>query len=241
MSLTLEDLKILQAPFDEKTLGIKVQALSKNKDRAMLVCYLQHTDVAARLDAVDPCWSARITSEGRDGENCVVRMQLSLKGVVREGIGDGQDAKSAASDALKRTAMLFGVGRYLYDADTPWVAYNDATDRFKVWAYAEYKAALRPGQVGAVVGASSANGASPVSVAAPRPTPVREREQSMTRMELGAAITRVAKAINLSEREMGEWIQERYNKPMSKLSHAEMEDFHGVLQGEQLAKEPDHE
>ena len=148
MSLTADDLNILRAPFDGKTLGVKVQSLNKAKNQAMLVLYLQHTDVQGRLEEVDPAWSCETLKEERIGDTVYVRMKMTVKGVSRENVGEGWDTKAAHSDALKRCAMLFGVGRYLYDTVTVWCPYNEQTDRFKVYTYADYKKCLRAGQEG---------------------------------------------------------------------------------------------
>lgn len=143
--LTNDDIKILGAKFDEKTISIKIQSLNKAKDKAMLVLYLQHTDVYSRLEMVDPAWSCETVdldkSTNDHGTIFFCRMRMTVKGVSRENVGDGNDPKSAYSDALKRCAMLFGVGRYLYDTETVWVPYNEANDRYKIWTMADYRKA----------------------------------------------------------------------------------------------------
>jgi hypothetical protein len=40
------------------------------------------------------------------------------------GNSDVEAEKGACSDAFKRAAVLWGIGRYLYDLDSPWVALN---------------------------------------------------------------------------------------------------------------------
>ena len=141
-TLSTDDLKKLAAPFPRDTLGVKVQSFSKDKTKGMLVLYLQHTDVYSRLEEVDPCWSNKVTTQHSD-KGLSVFMSITIKGVTRENVGDGDDWKSATSDALKRTAMLFGVGRHLYDTANVWVPYNEQTDKFKVWTVADYDKAAR--------------------------------------------------------------------------------------------------
>lgn len=144
--LSKEDLKILCAPFPKDRVGVKVQSLSKDKTKAMLVLYVQHTDVYARLEEVDPTWSCEVVSLSQQREVLSCEMKLTVKGVTRTNVGEGDDPKSAYSDALKRCAMLFGVGRYFYDSDTVWVPYDESRDRFKSWTLDDYNKALRPGQ-----------------------------------------------------------------------------------------------
>lgn len=150
--LTPEALEILRAPFPEEKLGIKVQSFSKDRTKAMLVAYIQHTDCYERLEKVDPNWSCQITHEDRIGETFFTRVKLTLCGVSRENTGEGGDPKASVSDAIKRAAMLFGIGRYLYDSEQVWVPYNDQQDRFRSWTLQDYQAALRKGQARLPVG-----------------------------------------------------------------------------------------
>lgn len=136
--LTKDDLKLLSAEFPTDKLSVKVQSLSKTKDKALLVVYLQHTDVADRLDSADPSWTFEILSDAIKGDMIFVKSKLTVKSVSRDNYGEGQDYKSAASDALKRCAMLFGIGRSLYDQGMVWTPYNEYTDKYKHWTYTEY-------------------------------------------------------------------------------------------------------
>jgi hypothetical protein len=173
--LTTQDLKTLAAPFPEDRIGVKVQSFSKDKTKAMLVCYVQHTDAYHRLDQVDPNWTAEITESNRAGDTVFASVRLTLKGVSRENFGDGGDPKSATSDAIKRAAMLFGVGRYLYDSETVWVDYNDQRDKFKSWTIQEFNdAAGRQRKAKTPVGKKEMPEAEPAPP--PKTTPKSTRE-----------------------------------------------------------------
>lgn len=141
--LSAEDCKKLSDKFPAEKLGIKINSTSKDRSRALLVLYLQHTDVADRLDAVDPAWSFLALEEGPKGDLYYVKASLTVKNVTRQNIGEGNDPKGAYSDALKRCAMLFGVGRYLYDEELVWTPYNESQDKYKAWTYAEYERAKK--------------------------------------------------------------------------------------------------
>ena len=150
LALTKEHANALSAPFSKEKLSVKVQSLTKDRKKAMLVVYLQHTDVAARLDEVDPAWSCHvldrwveIPTNGKGERLCYVRLELTILGCKRENVGDGEEWKSAWSDALKRAAMLFGVGRDLYDQGMVWVPYDEQEDRYKTWTYDQYLKLLR--------------------------------------------------------------------------------------------------
>lgn len=140
MSLTKQEIEILSRPFDAATIGVKVQSFSKDRTRAMLVLYLQHTDVYVRLEEVDPSWSMFVVSTTTVQTDLhYAAVALTVNGVTRVNTGEGSEPKGALSDAIKRAAMLFGVGRYLYDAELVWVKYNEQEDRFRTWTIKDYE------------------------------------------------------------------------------------------------------
>lgn len=146
MSLTNADIQVLSAPFPKDKVGFKVQVLSQKKDKALIVAYLQHTDVYGRIEKVDMAWHCETISTWNDADTHYAHTRLTIRGVTRDNVGDGNDPKGAFSDALKRCAMLFGVGRYLYDSETVWVPYNESTDKYKSWTYDDYNRGLRKNQ-----------------------------------------------------------------------------------------------
>jgi hypothetical protein len=111
---------------------------------------------------------------------------MRLKNVSRENVGEGGDPKAAYSDALKRAAMLFGVGRYLYDMNTVWTPYDDARDRFKSWSVADYERASRGSSVPTPEHDTTANGLE----AAASPKPGLKTEKSPVKKTTGATRSR---------------------------------------------------
>lgn len=97
--------------------------------RHMMLSYVDARDVAERLDHVlTPArWSFR--TEAVPNTNVVHgSLAISVEGdqwTVREDHGypnsdsDEEPLKSATSDALKRCAVMFGIGRHLYDDNHP--------------------------------------------------------------------------------------------------------------------------
>jgi len=88
--------------------------------------YIKEAAITTRIEEVDPSWSFAILSTEQRGDKIVVTASLSIKDVHRDNIGmaeirtakDGdretnEPEKAAATDALKRCARLFGIGRYL--------------------------------------------------------------------------------------------------------------------------------
>lgn len=121
MALTPEDTQILNGlfPFEQHEFN-----------RGFV--YISEQAVCTRLEQIDPSWHWDIKSVQIRDNAAVVVGTLTVKGVTREGVGmdkvlenAGEAEKSAATDALKRAARLFGIGRYLLD--------NPKEGDFKKW------------------------------------------------------------------------------------------------------------
>ena len=121
----------LAAPFPSHEIAWKPQAVSKDKKRALMVAYVDARAVMERLDAVCPNdWSFEVVVVP-ETPTPTVKGRLTVLGVSREDIGEAGEGeagtlKAAASDALKRCAVHFGVGRYLYDLPLDWGDWDDA-------------------------------------------------------------------------------------------------------------------
>ena len=110
-----EMLTLLKAPFPVDKLSWRVGQKSKDGKKAMMLVYIDSRDVQDRLDEV--CggnWSDTYSSvNGR------TVCSITIGGVTRtDGAGDTdfEGEKGGLSDAFKRAAVKWGVGRYLYDA-----------------------------------------------------------------------------------------------------------------------------
>ncbi len=125
----MEDvLEQLAAPFPPEKISWRVGSTTKDKAKGMILAYLTARDVMQRLDDVVGAdqWEDRYeeTPSGR------ILCLLTIHGVKAEwgitksdGAGDTgfEGAKGAISDAFKRAAVKWGIGRYLYDIKAPWV------------------------------------------------------------------------------------------------------------------------
>ena len=134
----------LAEPFPPGEVQWRVEALSRDKKRALVVPYVDARTVLDRLDKVvgPEGWhdayevlpdAERLVKDER-GERrerlCEVKCRLTVLGVTKEDVGEGDSLKAAFSDALKRAAVKFGVGRYLYRLEKQWVDYDPETGRF---------------------------------------------------------------------------------------------------------------
>jgi hypothetical protein len=121
----------LQAPFPTHQVNFKPQTFNRERTRALLLSYVDARAVQDRLDAICPDgWEFEMTPVPGAAAP-TVKGRLTVLGVVREDIGEAGEGefgtyKAAASDALKRCAVQFGIGRYLYDLPRLWVDWDDA-------------------------------------------------------------------------------------------------------------------
>lgn len=141
MSITTDDVKAITAalaePFDPKEVKWK-PAMVKN-NRALAMAYIDARVVMDRLDdvlGVDG-WQDEYQVLADNSVMCQLRCRFGSEWVVKTDVGspseqpDGGDRmKAAVSDALKRAAVKFGVGRYLYRLASQWVDYDPVKKQF---------------------------------------------------------------------------------------------------------------
>lgn len=118
-------LKDLAAPFDPKRISWRVGSTTQAKDKGMALAYIDSRDVQDRLDTVCGAggWQCRYPHAGQKTV-CEIGVKIDGEWVWKaDGAGDSdvEAEKGALSDAFKRAAVKWGIGRYLYDLDSPWV------------------------------------------------------------------------------------------------------------------------
>jgi hypothetical protein len=97
-----------------------------DEPKGMALAYIDARAVMDRLDAVvgPDNWQDRYPHA--NGKTvCEIDIWIEGRGWVTKADGAGdtdhEAEKGALSDAFKRAAVRWGVGRYLYDLDSPWV------------------------------------------------------------------------------------------------------------------------
>lgn len=123
------DFEALAAPFPPERISWRPGSMTKDKSKAMALAYLNARDVMERLD--DVCgpggWQCRYShAQGRTV--CDLAIKIDGEWVWKaDGAGDSdiEAEKGALSDAFKRSAVRWGVGRYLYDVSSPWVEIDE--------------------------------------------------------------------------------------------------------------------
>lgn len=123
----------LAAFFEPDEVKWKAQAVKNN--RALACAYIDARLVEERLDEVVGCenWSDAYDVLSDGSVTCRLAVRFGGEWVTKTDVGspseqpDGGDRmKAAFSDALKRAAVKFGIGRYLYRLPSVWVEYDPA-------------------------------------------------------------------------------------------------------------------
>ncbi len=126
---------MLSEPFPPEELRWRVESLSRDKRRALVVPYVDACALLDRLDEVVGTHGWQDTyevlhtpteAEGRYAVKC----RLTVMDISKEDVGEGDSLKAAFSDALERVAVKFGVGRFLYRLERQWVDHDPETGAF---------------------------------------------------------------------------------------------------------------
>lgn len=115
----------LLAPFPAELIKWRVGSTTQDKSRGLALAYIDARDVMVRFDeAVGPeNWQSKlIPTPG--GMICEIGIKIQDYWVWKSNSAEDTNIeaiKGAGSDAFKRAAVLWGVGRYLYYLDNIWV------------------------------------------------------------------------------------------------------------------------
>ncbi|RIH88049.1 Single-stranded DNA-binding protein DdrA [Meiothermus luteus] len=109
--------QMLGDPFPPEDLGWRVEAVSKDGKRVLLARCVDAQAVMDRLDEVvgPQGWQDRyelLQAPGAGGRYAV-KCRLTIQGVSKEDVGEGESLQAAFADALRQAALKFGVGRFL--------------------------------------------------------------------------------------------------------------------------------
>jgi hypothetical protein len=115
----------LASPFDPSEVDWRVGSTTADKSKGMALAYIDARTVMDRLDAVcGPAgWQCRYVLNGTKTV-CELGIKCQDEWVWKsDGAGDSdiEAEKGALSDAFKRAAVRWGIGRYLYNLKSPWV------------------------------------------------------------------------------------------------------------------------
>lgn len=170
----------LSEPFERDEVKFKPQNVKGN--RALALAYVDVRVIQDRLDdvlGVDG-WQDEYSVLTDMSVVCKLRLRIGKRWITRMDVGsqseqpDGGDRmKAAFSDALKRAAVKFGMGRYLYRLAPQWVDFDPVKKAFtaapKLPPFALPSVQPRSVAVSAAPVAQAAP--APQAIAAPKPTP----------------------------------------------------------------------
>lgn len=119
--------KLLAEPFNPNTVKWRVGATSKDKTKAIALAYVDARIVMVRLDDVlgPNNWQDKYFETNSGRIMCELSVRIDGEWITKtDGAGDTgtEGEKGAISDAFKRAAVKFGIGRYLYAFPNTWVA-----------------------------------------------------------------------------------------------------------------------
>jgi len=136
----------LSAEFPRSSISWRAQNVKKDGTAALALAYIDARDVMDRLDSVvgPENWSDSYDVH----ENvtiCTISIRVGDAWVGKsDGAGDTdvEAEKGRISDAFKRAAVRWGIGRYLYSIESPWVdceAYESEYNGKKKWTWKRWK------------------------------------------------------------------------------------------------------
>src|SRR5438094_9372471 len=130
-------MQALAAPFAPHSVRFKPAVVSGN--RALALAYVDARVIQDRLDEVLGVegWQDDYECLADGSVVCRLRLRLGNEWVTKVDVGgpseqpDGGDRlKAAFSDALKRAAVKFGIGRFLYRLPAQWHDYDPQRRQF---------------------------------------------------------------------------------------------------------------
>ena len=118
----------LKAPFSADKISWRIGATNKDKTKGIPLAYIDARDVMNRFDEVfEMNWQCKY-SHASTKTVCEISVLIDGVWITRAGGAGDTDIeaeKGALSDAFKRAAVLFGIGRYLYDLPNEWIEIDE--------------------------------------------------------------------------------------------------------------------
>ncbi len=127
----------LAAPFDSTAVRFKPGKVAGN--RAMALVYVDARAIQDRLDEVMGMlgWQDDYEFLPDGSVVCRLRLRVGDEWITKVDVGapseqpdEGDRRKAAVSDALKRAAVKFGIGRYLYRVGEMWADFDPQKKKF---------------------------------------------------------------------------------------------------------------
>lgn len=163
--------KLLSRPWEDSQLKFKIQSMAKDKKGwAQVAAYVDARDVERRLNEMVPLgvlWDNEVEfvplkdEEGRTtwAAKYTIRLFKGDESTKRTDVGLGDDPKAAASDGLKRAAVLFGMDD-AYSGPRMFLREGQFTDRGRILVPDEELVEVFRGRKDRIEGSSSSGSGS---------------------------------------------------------------------------------
>lgn len=121
-----EIMQKLQEPFEPSEIEWRVGATTQAKDKGLALAYVTNRAIQNRLDDVFGCfgWKNEYREWHGDSQLCGISIKVGDEWITKwDGADDSatEATKGGLSDAMKRAAYQWGIGRYLYKLPQVWV------------------------------------------------------------------------------------------------------------------------
>ena len=114
----------LEKPFSENELEFRVGATNQDKTKGLALAYVSARAIQNRLDETIGIENWKISyAEINNGFIAKLEIKINNEWISKEdgaGNTDYESIKGGISSAFKRAASIWGIGRYLYDAESIW-------------------------------------------------------------------------------------------------------------------------
>lgn len=127
-----EYLKALQKPFPAEDIEWRVShaRMTRNRPQALVLAYVTNRAIMERLDEVFGIagWKNEYQEWREKGVKCSLSCKVGDEWITKEDGADATDleaTKGGFSNSMKRAAVQWGIGRYLYNLDQTWVNVNE--------------------------------------------------------------------------------------------------------------------
>jgi hypothetical protein len=137
-----EIVKKLAEPFNASEVEWRIQGVDQSRMRGMAVPYIDSRAIQRRLDEAVGCfgWRNEFKQWHEKSQLCSIFIFHTDENGSSEWISkcDGAEnstieaVKGGLSDSFKRAAVLWGIGRYLYDFGAKWVDVEKKGDSFVI-------------------------------------------------------------------------------------------------------------
>ena len=127
----------LKAPFRPDEIEYRISAKTADKTKGLAVAYIQARAVQNRLDEVlgFTNWKNEII-DTPNGKICGLSLRINDEWITKyDGANDTkiEATKGGISDSMKRAAVQWGIGRYLYNLPGQWVKIkNTYKDNYEI-------------------------------------------------------------------------------------------------------------